>query len=422
MKKTNLNIGCLVKVSTTSQEFLGVLIPSPNKEILALKLESGYNIGIERKNIKKIDLVEKHKKKTMKKEKIAINKKLPTISILHTGGTIASKVDYETGAVTAIFSPEDLLSMFPELKDIANIKSRLISNMLSEDINFKHYNLIAREISKELKNNIEGIILTHGTDTLAYTAAALSFILEDIPIPVILVGAQRSSDRGSSDAFLNLLSAVKFITQTDFSEVAICMHESINDDNCLILPALKTKKLHSSRRDAFKEVNAKPIARISDKIEFLTNYKKKEKRELKLKLMKENLKIGILKSHPNLSVDEIKNYSKFHGLILEGTGLGHFPVNKIDKLTLENEKILNEIKKLAKKIPVVMATQTIFGSVNMNVYSSGRKLLEAGVLGNYADMLSETAYIKLAWLLSNYPKNVKELINKNLRGEITINY
>ncbi len=421
MTKNKYDFGDLVQVNTDKETFSGRLIPSVNPDTLVIKLNSGYNIGIKKSKIKKIILLKKFKQEKAKTQKIVYKKNLPTISILHTGGTLASRISYETGAVSAKFTAEEILEMFPELKDIANINSKLISNMFSEDMRFSHYNLIAKEIEKEVKKKVSGIIITHGTDTMHYTSAALSFILEDLGIPVILVGAQRSSDRGSSDSKLNLLCASYFITKTDFSGVAICMHESMSDNACLILPGLKTRKLHSSRRDAFKVINAKPIARVSKdgNIEFLSNYEKRSNKSLKLKLINEKLKIGLLKVHPNMYASEIKAYSNFNGLVIEGTGLGHMPINAIDKFTKEHKAILNELKKLAKKIPIVMTTQTLFGNINMNVYSTGRILQQLGILGNYTDILPETAFIKIAWLLSNYKKDhVKQLVGKNLRGEI----
>ncbi|MBL7147978.1 MAG: Glu-tRNA(Gln) amidotransferase subunit GatD [Nanoarchaeota archaeon] len=401
----------------SDKNFKGILMPSKDKNIINLKLSSGYNIGIKSSNIKKINLIKKQIQKKKINKEIKQNKNLPTISILHCGGTLASKISYETGAVSAKFSPEDILEMFPELQNLANINSKLVYNILSENIRFKHYNLIAKEIEKELKNKPKGIIITHGTDTLAYTSSALSFILEDLPIPVILVGSQRSSDRASSDSFLNLICATQFILNSDFGDVAICMHASMNDDKCFILPANKTKKLHSSRRDAFKPVNVNPYATVDKQgnIKFLTEYKKVSDSKLKLKPFKD-VKVGILKAHPNLTKEEILQYKNYKGLVIEGTGLGHLSVESFDEYSKENEKVFNALKSL--KIPIVMTTQTIFGNINLNVYSTGR-LLKPFVQGNLTDMLTETAFIKLAWLLSNYPKKVKELITKNLRGEIT---
>ncbi|MBN2053049.1 Glu-tRNA(Gln) amidotransferase subunit GatD [Candidatus Woesearchaeota archaeon] len=427
-----------VDIVTASQQFKGVFIKE-EKDFLIIKLSNGYNIGIAKRNIKEQKSLgmtkeegkeEKELKDKEAKEKP--NSKLPTIAILHTGGTIASKVDYSTGAVIAQFTEEEIIKLFPELKQTANITSRLIRNMQSEMIRLAHYNIMAKAVEEEAKKGVDGVILTHGTDTLHYTAAALSFALESIGIPVILVGSQRSSDRGSTDASQNLLAAAEFIANSEFSGVAICMHEKTADENCLILPACKTRKMHTSRRDAFRPINALPIARVNvekKKIDFIASdkhekdKKEKEKKKLTLKLFNEKLKIGLVKPHIHMFASEILAYKDFDGLIIELLGIGHVPSMKVDEFTEENEHIIKAIAELAKKMPVAVAPQTIYGRINMNVYTPGKQLLEAGVIGNYTDMTPETAFIKLAWLLSNYEKEgkekIKELFEKNLRGEIS---
>jgi glutamyl-tRNA(Gln) amidotransferase subunit D len=405
-----MSIGDKVKVKTSKEEFIGILMPESINNKVVLKLETGYNIGIDKKKVKSTKVLEKAKVKKEVTKKIKQNSKLPKISILHTGGTIASKVDYKTGGVKAQFSPAEILENVPELKKIGNIQARLISNVFSEDMTFKDYNKLAKEVEKEVKKGVRGIIITHGTDTLHYSSAALSFMLENLPIPVVFVGAQRSSDRGSSDASLNLICAVQFIVKSNYQGVCVCMHKSMDDKSCLILPGVKVRKFHSSRRDAFKVVNAVPICEIDKKGSFLDGKSKFDliKGKFKVHLLKENLKIGILKSHPNLSLKEFSCYSGFDGLILEGTGLGHFPIN--------NKGILSSIKKLSKEMPLVMCSQTVFGRVNMNVYANGRELQGYVISGE--DMLSEVAFIKLAFLLSNFKKDVKDLIRTDLKGEI----
>ncbi len=421
--------GDKVFIRTKDAHEEGTLIQSSDEKIVLIKLDNGYNIGFRKKDIKEMKLIEKSKeyKKSVNK-KIKSNKNLKIVSILHCGGTIASKIDYKTGAVKAKFSPEELLKMFPELRNVVNLRSKLISNMLSENMRFSHYNTIAKEVEKEIKKGTNGIIITHGTDTLHYTSAALSFMLENLNIPILLVGAQRSSDRGSSDAFINLNGAVNFIVNNKtVPGVFVCMHNNTEDDKCVIISGVKARKMHSSRRDAFKAINSQPIALVSvdGKIEWAPGMEKnvekinKSKNKISVKYFNENIKIGILKSHPQMFTEEFKVYSKFDGLILEGTGLGHFPTENYDKNTFEHELIVKEISKLTKKIPVVMTVQTIFGGVNMNVYSPGRELIELGVLGNQQDITTETAFIKLAFVLSNYPKKVKEMFNENLRGEIS---
>jgi len=414
--------GDYIKVKTKEEEIKGILMPQET-DFLVIKLDNGYNIGIDKRKIKKIELLKKHSKKETKVKKIKTTN-LPKVSILHTGGTIASKVDYETGGVHAHFTPEEIIEMFPELNNIVSIKSRLIGSIMSENMRFAHYNILAKEVEKEVKKGVDGIIITHGTDAMHYSSAALSFILENLPIPVILVGAQRSSDRGSSDAAMNLISAAVFITNSNFSGVATCMHETSADDKCLILPGTKVRKMHTSRRDAFRPINTLPIAKVdfkTKKIELLRKHylKKDKKRKLRLRPFKENIKVGLIKMYPNMYANELEKFKGYDGLVLEGTGLGHAPIGEIDKYTKENAKIKDAIKKLSNVV-IVMAPQPIYGRLNMNIYSAGRELLDLGVLGNYSDMTPETTYIKLAWLLSNYKKqDVKKLITENLRGEIS---
>jgi glutamyl-tRNA(Gln) amidotransferase subunit D len=416
--------GDRVKVVTADESIEGVLMPE-EKDFVILKLDTGYNMGISRKRVREIQVLKEYKATTVPAAKAEQKKGLPTIAILHTGGTIASKVDYATGGVVARFDPQELMGMFPELKEIANIRSRLVRQMFSEDMRFAHYNLLADEIAKEIKDGADGIIVTHGTDTMHYTSAALSFMLNNLGVPVILVGAQRSSDRGSTDAALNLVSAAFFIARSkDFAEVGICMHEGLDDDWCVILPGAKSRKMHSSRRDAFQAINTQPWARVNvrqQKVDLVhTGYRKRAKTSVIVRKFKENLKVGLLKAHTNMYAPEFEAYKGFDGLILEGTGLGHVPINEIDDFTKEHAKIADALKKLTGAGTVVaVTTQTISGVVDTNVYSTGRKMQELGIIGNVTDMTPETAFIKLAWLLSNSPEKAKELYGANLVGELS---
>ena len=330
-------------------------------------------------------------------------------------------MDYRTGAVASEFSPEELLSLFPELKDIANLESELISQMWSDDLRFAHFSLIAKAIERQIKKGVKGIIIGIGTDNLAVASAALSFIVEKSPVPIVFVGAQRSSDRGSSDAGMNLICAVEFVTKTDFGGVAICMHESASDKNCVILPATKTYKLHSSRRDAFKAINDEPLARVdyrTREIKYLQNdyVKRAEKISLKPKMEE---KVGLLKIHVNMFPEQFSFFKGYKGLIIEGTGLGHTPGQVPNKESAIHKKMYPALKKLIDSgCVVVMTTQCLFGGVNMNVYDKGRDLQDLGVIPG-KDLLGNTALVKLSWLLGNHSKEeAKKLINQNLRGEI----
>lgn len=422
MTKQELEQGCRYEIKTKTEKQEGVFV-SQDQKFIYLKLKSGYNLGIDKKKIIEAKKISEKTPIKETSEKISINSKLPKISILHTGGTIASKVDYSTGAVIAQFTEKDILKLFPELKEIANIDSKLVRNMQSEMMRFAHYNILAEAVKKEADKGAQGIIITHGTDTLHYTSAALSFALDNLGIPVILVGSQRSSDRPSSDAATNLITAAKFIANTDYAGIAICMHENTNDKEYIIIPGIKAKKFHTSRRDAFKPINSKPLATINietGKTKFYKEYNKKTETNLKVKPFKEDLKIGLLEAHPQMYAEELESYKNFDGLVIELLGIGHLPTMKVDEFTSENEKILKTLQTLTKKMPVVASAQTIYGRINMNVYSPGKQLLESGVIGNYTDMHPELAFIKLAWLLSTYKKEeIKELFEKNLIGEIS---
>ncbi len=414
--------GTHINITTKKGNYEGIVMPSSTKETLILKLSSGYNLGVNRKEITKTKILP-----FIKTEETPVSMKtqsrpgLKNVLILHTGGTLASKVSYQTGGVISRFTPEDILTLFPEVKTIANIHTHLIRNMFSEDMRFAHYNLIAKELVKQY-DQYDAFIITHGTDTLHYTAAALTFMLEHLGKPIILVGAQRSSDRGSSDAALNLVSALHFATKSVYHGVAICMHESTHDNTCVILPSLHTRKMHTSRRDAFQAINQTPIARVSrdGTISFLQAHQPAQPttHAPSYKPFKENLKIAIITSHPNFMAAELNAYKTFDGLILAGTGLGHFPVNTIDKETKEHTNVLKTLTRLAKKMPVIMTSQCIYGRVNMNVYDSGHKIQQAGVLGNLDDTPPETVFIKLAYLLSTQPKKkIMQLYKTNARGE-----
>ena len=411
--------GDLVEIKTHAQTEQGILMPDPDENTIIIKLDNGYNLGFARKEVLSIKLLEKRKETEKKVTEKIFDKKKKTILILHTGGTIASKVDYKTGAVSAKFTAEDLLEMFPELNSVANIETELVSNMMSEDMAFNNYQKIAEAIKKHAKKKIAGIIIGHGTDTLGYTAAALSFMFEKINIPVLLVGSQRSSDRGSTDATQNLICAAEFIVKTKFVGVAVCMHNSASDDVCAILPATKTRKMHTSRRDAFKAINDSPIALVDYNkrtVKFLNeNYSKKTKdNEL---ILKEKLseKVGLLKVHPNIDPKLFKFFTEnYKAFVIEGTGLGHAPTNM--GVNLKNFELLKNFIKNGGI--VAMTSQCLYGAVHPYVYTNLRKLSEIGCLF-CEDMLPETAFIKLSWLMGNYPEDkVKELMVKNLRGEI----
>jgi glutamyl-tRNA(Gln) amidotransferase subunit D len=413
----------LVSLKTKTQTFQGRLLPQEG-EYIVLKLSSGYNIGIHPKKIEHIEELVEESHDITTTHLIAQDSSLPTVTIMHTGGTIASKVDYKTGGVIADFEPEALLGLFPELSDVAYIQSEFLGNMFSDDFRFSHFNKIAQAIHKQAQEGVQRFIVTSGTDFLHYLSAGLSFILKDLPIGVLVVGSQRSSDRGSSDAAMNLICATQFLATTHFCGVGVCMHENTNDDSCLIIPGINARKMHSSRRDAFKPINTAPYARV--------HYQEKNVTLLrdipscpddgavvkKISLLKEDLKIGLLYAHPNMCPEEFLAYKTFDGLVLAGSGLGHIPITQVDDSTKDHKKNLSAILELISRMPVVMSTQTVYGRVHMNVYAPARALKDAGIIGHLNALTPETSYMKLAWLLSTFDKKeIAGLFEKDFIGE-----
>ncbi len=410
-----------IELEFEGETLKGILIKE-DKTHLTLKLKSGYNANLEKSKVK-ILKEEELKEKTPKKEEKKQNKNLPKIVILHTGGTIASKVDYATGAVSSKFKPEELLAMYPELQDKVQISAKMIGNFFSEDMRFGHYNLMLENIEATLKENPIGVIISHGTDTLHYTSSALQYACENLPVPVILVGAQRSSDRPSSDAYSNIDAVVDFLIENSklkksYRRVGALMHKTISDTSFDLFDGINLKKMHSTRRDAFKQINYESFAVVNDGIIINRSDLLSEKPKEKFSYTKynENLKIGYLKSHPNLFPEEISACGIYDAVIIEGTGLGHLGVNEVDEKTKIHKKNLEELKKLANKIPVVVGVQTVYGQVDLNVYSTGRYILEAGVKGNYMNLTTETLFMRAAYLLSKDAKNFDKLWEENLEG------
>jgi len=433
LSREKISIGDRVQIEKGKNSFEGIVMPNTgDPDVLVVKLNNGYNVGLEIGDIK-IKKMPPLKRPAARKFKYEYDKSKKNILILHTGGTIASKIDYETGGVITAIEPEDLIAAIPELMKIANIHTELVFQMWSEDMEADHWILLAKKIAQE-HERFDGIIITHGTDTIHYTSAALSFMLQNIRKPVILIGSQRSSDRGSSDAAMNLLCAAHFIVNADFSGVALCMHASMDDDDCYVHDGLHVRKMHTSRRDAFRSIDVMPIAKVSrtGSVEFMTKYAEhgkfkgsasagvdyKRKGEFK-SLPVFNKKVALVRMRPGFSYKELEFYEKsgYHGIVLEGTGLGQAPINSIDKYTRHHALLLSAIKRMSKSCIVVMTSQCIYGKVNLNVYSTGRKLLDAGVIP--VQMTPEAAFVKLGWVLG-HTKNIesaKNLMQMNLIGE-----
>ncbi len=430
LKKRKIKIGDSIEIAKGEETYKGIIMPKTeagDKSVLILKLENGYNVGMRYEKTMKFKLVKKGTPIEFKSSGESVEKdpNKPDVSILGCGGTIASRVEYKTGAVFPAFSPSDLVTSFPELKEIANIDAKKIFDIFSEDMTPDHWKIIAEEVAKEIKSKTDGIVITHGTDTMHYTSAALSFMLQNLPSPVVLVGSQRSSDRGSSDNLVNLVCSTIAAVKSDVAEVSVCMHGEMDDNFCYLHQGTKVRKMHTTRRDAFQSINVSPFAKIlfnEKKIEYLRNdYRKRNSKEKFVLDDKMNSNVGIVYIHPGIKPKLLESMKRdYDGIVIAATGLGHVPTNPSkDKLT---KSLIPSIKSLVDSgVPVVISPQTIFGRVDLNVYSSGRILKDAGVIGDGADWTPETAMVKLMWVLGHTKKmkDVKEIMEKNIAGEIS---
>jgi glutamyl-tRNA(Gln) amidotransferase subunit D len=418
IKRADSEIGDIIRVTKNAEVYEGILIPRSeygDEKYLVIKLKSGYNIGIRITPNTKIEKIGKGAKPAFAPPPLAEqNPELPKVAIISTGGTIASRVDYRTGAVRPALTASDLYSVVPELANIARIDTQILFSLFSENITPKHWTEIAKAVAKQIAEGVDGVVIAHGTDTMGYTAAALSFALQSLPIPVILVGSQRSADRPSSDAATNLIGAVTAAARAPFAEVVVAMHETPSDASITIHKGTKVRKCHTSRRDTFKSINASPMARIEDqKIIMLTNDYEKRNHTNKLVLKPEfDEKVALVKFYPGMNPEVIDWYVEkgYRGLVLEGTGLGH-----VGKYCFE--AIRNAVK---HNVLVAMTSQCIWGRVDMNVYDSGRDLLALGVIP-LEDMLSETAAVKLMWIFGQTKDldEAKNLLKTNIAGEFS---
>ena len=414
LSDAGIKIGDFIKIVTKTTEYSGNILPRyeySNEEFIVIKMSNGYNIGIDSNSITSVKKIERGEEpKFIPPSKPDVKETLPKISILGTGGTIASRIDYKTGAVNPAFSAEELYSIIPELSAYANINTELISNIASEQMNPENWKNMAEKIIEKISDGNQGIVIGHGTDTMAYTSAALSFALVNCPIPVIITGAQRSTDRPSSDASLNMISSVIVASENRLNGIYLAMHSSIEDNEVSIHGGTRVRKNHTSRRDAFQSIGVEPIAIVNQGNVTINNEFNDNRDKFTPKInFDEN--VSLLKFHPGFNpkiIDTIID-SGTKGIILEGTGLGHV-----------NSKCNNAIKKAINKgMFVGMTSQCLNGRIKMTVYSAGRDLLKLGVVP-LEDMLPESALVKLMWAYGNYKdEEIQDIMTANIAGEFT---
>lgn len=414
LKAAGAAVGDTISVQRGDERHTGVLMPRhefSDESIITLKLPTGYNIGIRVTDKSSVTLVSKKESKGEVKRAMPRGQGRKDVAVISTGGTIASYVDYRTGAVHPAKSAEELVFSVPELMGLCNVRAKVLYSILSENMTVAHWQGLARAIAEELNSGAVGAIVPHGTDTMGFTSAALSFMLKNLTGPVVCVGSQRSSDRPSSDATANLLAATRLCVDSDLGEVVVVMHGEPSDTYCLVHRGTKVRKMHSSRRDAFASMNIRPIARVDGpEVKFSAKHLGRSQGPVEVR-DKIDGRASLLYFYPGFEeehFDMIASHVK--GVVVAGTGLGHV-----------SDPIISSIRKAVKSgVHVVATTQCLQGAVNLNVYSTGRDMISAGALP-VGDMLPETAYVKLMWAMGQTDDyaEVNKLMLTNIAGEMT---
>ena len=418
LKNFSAEVWSDVKIKTSTGSFIGIILPrsetaDPNH--IVIKLRSGYNVGIAAKHIEAISIEGRREAKYKIPEKeFPYDPKKPRVKLFGTGGTIASRLDYRTGAVIPAFSPGELYGSVPELGDICNLETEKLYGVFSENMAPEQWRGTAEAIGREIEKGVQGIVIGHGTDTMHHTAAILSFMVQNSPVPIVMVGSQRSSDRPSSDAALNLMHSVKTAAESDIAEVMVCMFGPTSNAYGLLHQGTRVRKMHSSYRSTFRTIGDIPIAMVSrEQISPLRQdfRQRRRDRNVVINTAFEEM-VSIVYYYPNMRPDIIDSLidNGYKGIVIAGTGLGHV-----------NKPLYPALKRAQEKnIAVYMTVQTLWGYVQMYVYDTGRDMMELGVVPT-ANMLPEVAYMKLCWALgqTNDLAKVREIMLTPIAGEIT---
>ena len=418
LKKYNVRVWGQAKVNTTRGLFDGTVLPraeNDDDQHIVMKISTGYNVGIDIKTITEMEETG-YKKANYKipEKEFPFTENQPAVKLFGTGGTIASRLDYRTGAVIPAFSPGELYGAVPELADICNLTTEKVFAVFSENMGPKQYISLAKAIGREIENGIDGIVIGHGTDTLHHTGAALTYMIQNPPVPIILVGSQRSSDRPSSDAALNLMHATYAAGHSDIAEVMVCMFGPTSDEYGLLHKGTRVRKMHSSYRSTFRTIGDTPLATVSRKgihhIKKEYHHRRKD-RSVTIKPYFSD-KVTMIYYYPAMKPDIIDSLvdAGYKGIIIVGTGLGHV-----------NKELYPAIERAHKKgVSMYMTLQTIWGYVHMFVYDTGRDMMAKGIVpaGN---MLPEVAFIKLGWAMGQTedPEEVKKLMLTPINDDIT---
>ncbi|OLS15286.1 MAG: glutamyl-tRNA(Gln) amidotransferase subunit D [Promethearchaeota archaeon CR_4] len=416
LQKTGAGVWSIVKVKTLKGDFEGIVLPR-NKfaapGFLEIKMKNGYNMGIEVNENTTIEIIGKQEAKyQIPEKKFPKDPKKPNVMLLGTGGTVASRLDYTTGGVIPAFTPGELFSSVPELANVCNLDTEIVFKIFSEDMQPQYWGQLASKVAEASKKKYKGVIIGHGTDTMSFTAAALSFMLPNLSIPVVLVGSQRSSDRPSSDAAPNLIHAAQLAARAPFAEVVVSMLGSPSHTYGLAHRGTRVRKMHSSVRHTFRTIGDLPLAKVDgDEITIIKkDYRPRSNKPTTADTKLEE-KVGLVYAYPgvNPAIFDFYINNGYKGLVLAGTGLGHFPHRCFPKIKEANDA----------GITLVMSLQTLWGFTGMDVYETGREEQAIGIIPG-GSMLPEVATVKLMWVLGHEkdPEKIRTLLQTNIAGEM----
>ncbi len=418
LERHGVSVWSDVEVTTTNGRFRGIVLPrseTADDRHIVLKLASGYNVGLV---TDAIEAMTSHGRReanyAIPECEFPIDEGKPNIVLFGTGGTIASRLDYKSGAVVPAFSPGELYGSVPELADICNLRTEKLFSVFSENMGPEQYTRLAAKVREAIESGVDGVVIGHGTDTMHHTAALLTFMIQDPPVPIVLVGSQRSSDRPSSDAALSLICAVKTAAESDIAEVLVCMFGPTSDQYCLLHRGTRVRKMHSSYRSTFRTIGDIPVAMVEP--DSITTFRDDYKRRRDDRRVTFNNaysdEVTLLYYYPGMKPDVMEALIDrgYRGIVIAGTGLGH--VNKPTYRALQRARDAG--------VHVFMTVQTLWGFVGMYVYETGREMMGLGVVP-LANMLPEVAFMKLSWVLGQTDDRdeVKRLMLETVGDEIT---
>jgi glutamyl-tRNA(Gln) amidotransferase subunit D len=400
MERLGFGVWSEVRLQTTRGVFEGLVLPrseTSDELHVVLKLAMGYNVGVRHDTIEAAEEIGyRQANYKIPEREFPRDPAKPKVRLFGTGGTIASRLDYRTGAVIPAFTPGELYGSVPELADICNLETEKLFGVFSENMGPEQYLILAEKIDGAIREGYDGVVVGHGTDTMHHTAAALSFMVQDPPVPIVMVGSQRSSDRPSSDAARNLINATSTAARGPIAEVMVCMFGPTSDRYNLLHRGTRVRKMHSSYRSTFRTLGDIPLAMVEEGrvTPLKDDWHPRRKGETATLRAAFEPKVTVVYYYPGMQPDIIDALVQagYKGIVIAGTGLGH--VNRAIYPALARARDAG--------VHMYMTLQTLWGFVQMQVYETGREILQLGVVP-LANMLPEVAYIKLGWALGLHP-------------------